>query len=125
MFFPAGGSTLRGISKPGEIIWSRVYVENNRLKMDLGRGGVVKLSQAETERRWNETTPQWPIMHAVTYGVSRDQMMARHKSNHIQVAYATSAAEADKAMLAKASLASALGMEVAVCGTRKGDKPWA
>lgn len=124
MYFPAGGSTLRGISKPGEIIWSRVYVENDRLKMDLGRGEVVKLSQSETERRWNETTPQWPIMHAVTYGVSRDQMMARHKSNHIQVAYATSAAEADKAMLAKASLASALGLDVAVCGTRKGDKPW-
>ena len=30
-------------------------------------------------------------MHAVTYGVSRDQMMARHKANHIQVAYANSA----------------------------------
>jgi 3-oxoacyl-[acyl-carrier protein] reductase len=27
-------------------------------------------------------------MHAVTYGITRDQMMARHKSNHIQVAYA-------------------------------------
>ena len=34
------------------------------------------------------TTPQWPIMHAVTHGVTRDQMMARHKANHIQVAYA-------------------------------------
>ena len=30
-------------------------------------------------------------MHAVTYGVTRDQMMARHKANHIQVAYANSA----------------------------------
>ena len=36
-------------------------------------------------------------MHAVTYGVSRDQMMARHKANHIQVAYANSADEADQA----------------------------
>ena len=35
-------------------------------------------------------TPQWPIMHAVLHGVSRDQMMARHKANHIQVAYANS-----------------------------------
>ena len=56
--------------------------------MDLGRGGVVRLPAAETQRRWDATTPQWPIMHAVTYGVSRDQMMARHKANHIQVAYA-------------------------------------
>ena len=124
MYFPAGGSTLRGVSKPGEIVWSRIFVENNRLKMDLGRGEVAKLSPAETERRWNETTSQWPIMHAVTYGVSRDQMMARHKANHIQVAYANSAAEADKAMLAKAALAAELGMEVAVCGTRKGEKAW-
>ena len=124
MYFPAGGSTLRGISKPGEIVWSRIYVEDDRLKMDLGRGGVVKLSKKETERRWNETTPQWPIMHAVTYGTSRDQMMARHKSNHIQVAYAKSAADADKALLAKASMAAALGIEVALCGTRADDKAW-
>jgi hypothetical protein len=27
-------------------------------------------------------------MHAVLKGISRDQMMARHKSNHIQVVYA-------------------------------------
>ena len=75
--------------KPGEIVWSRIYVEDGALQMDLGRGGVVELPREETERRWQATTPQWPIMHAVTYGVSRDQMMARHKANHIQVAYAT------------------------------------
>jgi len=40
-------------------------------------------------------------MHAVTYGITRDQMMARHKSNHIQVAYANTAEDADQAMLAK------------------------
>ena len=62
------------------------------LKADLGRAKVVELPQEETERRWKITTPQWPIMHAVTYGVSRDQMMARHKANHIQVAYAPDAA---------------------------------
>ncbi len=124
MYFPAGGSTLRGISKPGEIVWSRIYVEDDRLKMDLGRGGVVELPKEETERRWNETTPQWPIMHAVTYGVSRDQMMARHKSNHIHVAYADSATAADKALLAKASMAHELGIDVALCGTRAGGKEW-
>ena len=63
-------------------------------------------------------------MHAVTYGISRDQMMARHKANHIQVVYAASAKEADKALLAKAAMAEAMGIETAVCGTRKGGKPW-
>ncbi len=124
MYFPSGGGTIKGISKPGEIVWSRVYVEDNRLKMDLGRAGVIELPLEETERRWQETTPQWPIMHAVTYGVTRDQMMARHKSNHIQVAYANSPEEADKAMLVKAAMAETLGLEVAICGTRKGKEPW-
>ena len=124
MYFPNGGSTLRGIAKPGEIVWSRVFIENNKLKMDLGRAGVVKLPKKETERRWNETTPQWPIMHAVTYGVSRDQMMARHKANHIQCVYAKSAADADKAMLTKAAMAEALSLEVAICGTKADGSAW-
>ena len=57
-------------------------------------------------------------MHAVTYGVTRDQMMARHKANHIQVAYANSAREADLAFYTKAALAAALGLEVSTCGTK-------
>jgi hypothetical protein len=63
-------------------------------------------------------------MHAVTYGISRDEMMARHKANHLQVVYATGAAEADRALLAKASMAENLGLDVFVCGTRKNDRPW-
>ncbi|HEX8913792.1 MAG TPA: hypothetical protein VF796_15640 [Humisphaera sp.] len=125
MYFRLGGGTLKGVSKPGEIVWSRVYVDDGKLKMDLGRAGVVALPADETQRRWDATTPQWPIMHAVTYGVTRDQMMARHKANHIQVAYANSAEEADRAMLAKAAMAEALGMHVAICGTRKDGKGWA
>lgn len=124
MYFRLGGGTLRGIAKPGEIVWSRVFLEAGKLKMDLGRAKVITLPREETERRWNETTPQWPIMHAVTYGVSRDQMMARHKANHIQVAYATSAKDADLAMYAKAALAAELGLEVCLCGTKADGKPF-
>lgn len=124
MYFPNGGGTLKGISKPGEIVWSRVFIEDGKLKMDIGRAGVITLPAAETQRRWEATTPQWPIMHAVTYGVSRDQMMAKHKSNHIQVAYANSAAEADNAVFVKAAMARALGLEVNLCGTRKDGKAW-
>jgi L-fucose isomerase-like protein len=124
VYFRLGGGTLKGISKPGEIVWSRIFVENGKLKMDLGRAEVVKLPREETERRWNLTTPVWPIMSAVTYGVDRDQFMARHKANHIQVAYANSAKEADAALMAKAAMADAMGMDVFVCGTRKGGKAW-
>jgi len=122
MYFRLGGGTVRGIAKPGEIVWSRIFVADGKLKMDLGRAKVIALPQEETERRWKETTVQWPIMHAVTYGVTRDQMMARHKANHIQVAYANSAKEADLALYAKAELARELGLEVSLCGTKADGK---
>jgi hypothetical protein len=124
MYFRLGGGTLKGVSRPGEIVWSRIYVDDGDLRMDLGRAGVVELPMHETQRRWDATTPQWPIMHAVTYGVTRDQMMARHKANHIQVAYANGADEADRALLAKAAMADEMGMHVALCGTRKDGQKW-
>jgi hypothetical protein len=123
MYFRLGGGTLRGIAKPGEIVWSRIFVEGGRLRMDLGRAKAIALPMAETQRRWNETTWQWPIMHAVTYGVTRDQMMARHKANHIQVAYANSAREANLALYTKAALAAELGIDVSVCGTKADGSP--
>ena len=33
----------RASRKPGEIVWSRIFVEDGKLKMDLGRAGVVEL----------------------------------------------------------------------------------
>ena len=45
-------------------------------------------------------------------------MMARHKANHIQVAYARDAGGADRAALVKAAVARSLGIEVCFCGTR-------
>jgi L-fucose isomerase-like protein len=116
MYFPMGGGTLKGNSKPGEIVWSRVYVEDNKLKADLGRATVVDLPQQEVERRWQITTPQWPIMNAVLHGVSRNQLMGRHKSNHIQVAYGDSTQSADEALMAKAVAFRELGVDVYLCG---------
>ena len=116
MYFPLGGGTIKGVSKPGEIVWSRVFVENGKLNADLGRGKSVALPASENERRWAITTPQWPMMNAVLSGVSRDQFMARHKSNHIQVAYAPDAESARAALSAKAAMMAELGIEVNLCG---------
>lgn len=116
MYFRLGGGSVKGISKPGEIIWSRIFVADGRLKADLGRASVVKLPHEETERRWELTTPQWPIMHAVLNGVSRDQMMARHKANHIQVVYVPDDADPRFALFAKAAAFDALGIETFICG---------
>ena len=116
MYFPLGGGSLKGIGKPGEIVWSRVFVEGGALHADLGRGTVVSLPAAETERRWRETTTQWPIVHAVLHGVSQNQMMARHRANHVNVAYAPSAEAADKALATKAAMLAELGIGVHLCG---------
>lgn len=116
MYFKMGGGTLKGISKPGFIVWSRVYVMDNKLHCDLGVGEVVLLPEEETARRWELTTPQWPIMHAVLKGVSRDQLMARHQANHIQVVYTPDEQSAHHACRVKAAVMAELGMQVAFCG---------
>ena len=116
MYFRLGGGTVKGVSKPGHIVWSRVFVMGGQLHCDLGVARVVELPSAETARRWRETTPQWPIMHAVLDGISRDQMMARHKSNHIQVVYAPSEAQAHRGCRIKAACLAELGLEVHLCG---------
>jgi len=119
MYFPLGGGTLQGDSHLGEIVWSRVYVTPTGLEADIGRGTVVDLPDKETQRRLDATSPEWPIMSAVLHGVSRDQFMAKHKANHIQVVYAPSAEDADKALAAKAAMFNALGIRVNVCGDVK------
>jgi hypothetical protein len=119
MYFRLGGGTVKGISKPGDIVWSRVFIMDGKLHCDLGVAKVVALPHKETERRWRETTPQWPIMHAVLSGITRDQMMARHKSNHIQVVYAPNERQAHRAARIKAAMFQHLGLEVHLCGDVK------
>jgi hypothetical protein len=116
MYFPMGGGTLSGVCKAGELVWSRVYQIDGKLHADLGRGRSVELPEEETERRLRLTTEVWPIMNAILYGVSRNQMMARHKSNHINVAYAPSDEVADRLMKIKAVMLSEMGISVHYCG---------
>lgn len=116
MYFPLGGGTLAGVARPGEIVWSRIFVESGRLNMHVGRGRAVRLDDAESRRRRQQTTPQWPVMHAVLNGVTRDQMMGHHRANHIQVAYANSAYAADRTLQTRAAVARKLGMAVKIAG---------
>ncbi len=116
MFFAQGGGTLKGESRPGALVWSRVYVRSGQLHVDLGLGQAVALPEAEVQRRWAHTNPQWPIMNAVLEGVSRDQLMAQHQANHIQVAYAPSRERAEEALNVKAALFDTLGIKVHLCG---------
>ncbi len=116
MYFKLGGGTLKGVSKPGAIVWSRIYIKENGLHCDLGVGTVADLPEEETNRRWQETTPEWPIMHGILQGVSRDQMMASHQANHIQVVYADDESAAQRACRIKAAALEAMGIRVHFCG---------
>ena len=117
VFFPAGGATINGVSKPGEIVLSRIFIADGILQADLFRASVVELPAEETQRRKNATNPEWPIAHVVLHDISRDQFMARHKANHAQMVYAPDAETADRALIAKAALLDRIGIKVNLVGT--------
>jgi L-fucose isomerase-like protein len=116
MYFRLGGGTLKGICKSGSLVWSRVFVEDGALHADIGRATAIDLPTQETARRWELVTPQWPIMHVLLHGVTRNQFMARHRANHVSVAYAPIAKIADRALVAKAAMMAELGIHVHLCG---------
>jgi L-fucose isomerase-like protein len=116
MYFPLGGSTIKGISKPGWVVWSRIFVANKRLNCDIGLGEAVSVPDEIAQDNWKQTTEQWPIMHLLMRGITRDQLMARHKANHIQTVYAPSEEEARRALFAKAAAINELGINVSFCG---------
>jgi hypothetical protein len=116
MYFPLGGGTLKGIGKPGEIVWSRVFVEAGALHADIGRGTVVQLPPKETERRWKNTTSQWPLVSTIFHGITRDGFMARHRANHVNIVYAPDAASAANALAVKAAMFNEMGLKVHLCG---------
>ncbi|MDR6199750.1 hypothetical protein QE374_001659 [Microbacterium sp. SORGH_AS428] len=116
VFFPAGGATINGVSKPGELVVSRVFIAEGVLQADIFRASAVELPEEETRRRKEATNPEWPIAHVVLHGIGRDQFMARHKANHAQVVYAPDAETADRALIAKAAAFDAMGIRVNLVG---------
>jgi hypothetical protein len=76
-------------------------------------GTVVALPARETERRWEQTILQWPIVSATFDGISRNAFMARHRANHVNIAYAP---DEKQALAVKAAMFHALGVRVHLCG---------
>jgi hypothetical protein len=116
VFFPAGGATINGVSRPGEVVLSRIFIADGVLQADVFRGTVVELPAEETERRKQATNPEWPIASVVLHGIDRNQFMGRHKANHAQIVYAPDSETADKALVAKAAMFARLGVRVYLCG---------
>jgi L-fucose isomerase-like protein len=87
MYFPLGGGTCSGVSKPGIITWARFYERFGEIGMDCGKGEVVQLPEPEVKDRLSRTTEEWPIANVYIPGYGRDQCMASHMSNHITIGY--------------------------------------
>jgi L-fucose isomerase-like protein len=87
MYFPLGGGTCSGVSKPGVVTWARFYERFGEIGMDCGLGQVLTMPEKEVRDRLNKTTKEWPIANVYIPGYGRDQLMASHMSNHIVIGY--------------------------------------
>jgi len=85
-YFPMPGGTFTGESLPGAVTWSRAYIKQGQLWMDVGRGDVVRLPEEKREAWWAGTTREWPLM-ATDLHISQQTLMAHYLSNHVAVAY--------------------------------------
>jgi L-fucose isomerase-like protein len=87
MYFPLGGGTCSGVSKPGVITWARFYQAFGEIGLDCGTGEVLDLPAAEVQERLNKTTEVWPIANVHIPGYGRDELMSTHMANHITIGY--------------------------------------
>lgn len=87
MYFPLGGGTCSGVSKPGTVTWARFYEKAGEIGMDCGTGEVIELPDEDLMERLRRTTREWPIANVHIPGYGRDELMATHMSNHITIGY--------------------------------------
>jgi len=86
-YFPLGGGSCSGVSKPGVITWARFYEAFGEIGMDCGTGEVLALPEEEVIDRLNRTNREWPIANVHIPGYDPEQLMATHMSNHIIIGY--------------------------------------
>jgi len=116
MYFPHGGATIAGQGKAGRLIWARAHYEGTEVHLHVGTGHAVELPAPEFERRLAATTREWPLLNCVLDGVTRNDLMAGHQSNHITVAYVDEEHLADT-LRAFVAQAVTQGMKVNAAGS--------
>ena len=93
-------------------------MDDGALKADLGRAdGGRAAAGGDRAALANHHAAMADHARRDCTGVTRDQMMARHKANHIQVAYAPDADGANLALAAKAATFREMGLDVYICGS--------
>jgi len=115
MYFRLGGSTIKGISKAGEIVWSRIYVDGGKnggeLCMDLGRGKAIDLLGRDAASLEQHHAAVADHARGDLRRLAR-QMNGKHQANHIQVVYANDAKSRRFGDAHKAAMAAELGLSV-------------
>ena len=109
MYFPRGGGTCSGVSKPGAITWARFYESFGEIGLDCGTGEVVEMPGEEVRRRLERTTKEWPVAMVHIPGYGRDRLMSTHRSNHITICYGD-------ILMELAAVASNIGIDVNIVG---------
>jgi hypothetical protein len=112
MYFPKGGGTCTGVSKPGTITWARFYERFGDIGFDVGIGEVVELPLDQLNAVRQATNAEWPVATVHIPGYGRNELMSTHRSNHITICYNNIALEL-------AATASALGMPVNIVGNAR------
>jgi len=116
MYFKKGGSTISGQCKSGSFIWARAHYQGLDVYLHIGTGKAHELPQEEFQRRLDSTTSVWPLMNVTLDGVSKNQLMAGHQSNHITVAYVPEE-RLGEVTTALATMGLTQGMKVQLAGT--------
>ncbi len=75
MYFRLGGGTIKGISKPGAVVWSRVYIEAGKSESGHGPGGI---GGAADGRDRTALVHHHPAMADDAHAVSRHQPRPVH-----------------------------------------------
>jgi hypothetical protein len=124
MYFPNGGSTLHGVSKSGEIIWSRIYVAEDALHMDIGRGGVVALAGGgDAAAAGGDDAAVADHACGDVWGESRSVDGEASGESH-SGGLCERCDSGGRVLVAKAAFARALGIQVNVCGRRTRELEW-
>ncbi len=98
-------------------------IQDKALHADIGLGQRRIPPGKGDSPSLEETTYEWPIVNTIFNGIRRDAFMARHRANHVSIAYAPDTETTRKALLLKGQMLHELGVTVHLCGTTGVDNP--
>ena len=117
MYFRLGGGTIKGISKPGAVVWSRIYVEAGKSQGRYGHGQIRGFAAGGDRAALAD---HHAAMADDAHGASRHQPRPVHGAALLQPypggVCAGCGTGAAKALSVKAAMFSEMGIAVNFCG---------